>query len=165
MRELYQDLQGGYHIRIIEAKSKIDIARKLIELDRRYGAQHKISFAIIGGHGTENSIQFGDYSYHETNKLLTEDLMGYGVRRTKHFFEEKPTIILESCSTGARSGIGQKLSRQIGARVIAPAQPSNTKSLHGSIKQGKLIIDAEYYDTATGQPVKKYAYTEGDEDQ
>lgn len=165
LQELYQDLQGGYHTRIVEAKGKIDIARKLIELDRRYGAQHKISFAILGGHGTQDSIRFGDYSHHKTDKLFTEDLMGYGVRRTKHFFEENPTIILDSCSTGARAGIGQKLSQQIGARVIAPDQPCNTKSLHGKVQQGKLIIDAEYYDTETGLPVKKHSYIKGFEEQ
>ncbi|OQA52421.1 MAG: hypothetical protein BWY43_00488 [candidate division WS2 bacterium ADurb.Bin280] len=50
---------GNFTVRIVEGGGKFEVAKRLAGLERRYGKQNKISFAIIGGHGTHSSIQFG----------------------------------------------------------------------------------------------------------
>jgi len=47
-------------LRIVEANGKFGVAKRLLRLEQKYGKQNKISFAIIGGHGTPESIQFGE---------------------------------------------------------------------------------------------------------
>ncbi len=101
---------------------------------------------ILGGHGTERSIAFGGSN--ERHTLRIEDLLGRGVRKTGGFFEDEPTIILTSCSTGADAGIAQRLSRTFGAKVIAPKIPTNVKAYHATRRQGekKFNFSAEYND-------------------
>lgn len=148
LREFYADVKDKYSIRVLEAGSKYDIARGLLNLKRRYGAQHKISFAVIGGHGTKNSILFGGED--ERHTLMSQDLQGKGVRKTSEFFEPQPNIVLVSCSTGTNEGIGQQLSEMMGAKVTAPEIPTNIKTLRATIDQnGKLLFDVKYQDEGT----------------
>lgn len=124
----------NFSLRVFECEGKFGVARALLKLNKKYnppdGSGHKISLAIIGGHGTENSIQFGGKG--ESNSLYLEDLTGKGAQKTNKFFEENPTIILVSCSTGVDKGIGQKLSKVLGARVIAPMVPTNVNEFRVS---------------------------------
>src|SRR3989338_4820917 len=55
---LFRELEGKYLIRIAEGEGKLDIVKMLHRFDGKYGKKHKISFAVIGGHGTAESIQF-----------------------------------------------------------------------------------------------------------
>jgi hypothetical protein len=127
----------------------MDVARALIELNKKYnppdGSGHKISLAIIGGHGTEDSIRFGGDD--ERHALLSQDLQGRGIQRTGEFFEDKPTFILVSCSTGADKGIGQKLSEVMGAKVIAPKIPTHIREYYvGKRRGGNFRFNARYAD-------------------
>lgn len=142
-QQLNKDLAGKFAIRVLEARSKYDIAKALVRLHRRYGAAHRISFAIIGGHGTKDSIRFGDSS-EKRYMLYVEDLFGRGARKTSKFFEQNATIILQSCSTGKEGGIGQKLSEVLGARVIAPDIPTNIESLRATINNGNILFQVKY---------------------
>ena len=143
LRWFFADVREKYNLRVLEAESKYDIARGLLGLKRRYGQQNKISFALLGGHGTKNSILFGGED--ERHRLVSQDLQGSGVRRTSEFFEPHPTIVLVSCSTGTQEGIGQQLSEMMGAKVIAPEIPTNIKSIRARTDQeGKLLINVEY---------------------
>lgn len=146
-KKLFQETQGELNLRITECESKIDIARALIKLDKKYNTEdkegHKISLLILGGHGEKNIIQFGGND--AKHRLTIEDLAGKGVQRTSQFFEENPTIILASCSTGAEKGIGQGLSRMLGAKVVAPKVPTRLESLHASKKPGvKFRFNARF---------------------
>lgn len=141
-KDLYKGLQGKYNIRFLECASKIDVARRFINLDKRYGEHQKISFALIGGHGMENRIRFGGND--EAHSLSIKDLLGSGVQRVSSFFTENPTIILNSCSTGAHNGIAQEISKVIGANVIAPDVPSNISSLAVDIQTDKLDFKVGY---------------------
>lgn len=185
--KLSDDLSNlGYAMRIFECKSTIDVARALIKANRWYGARHRISFAVIGGHGESDRIRFGrnqklrvartttweDYidpmhpaqlrflerhgssSLPPTNLfppanlyndfldcLRSEDLQGQGAKKAFTFFESHPTIILESCSTGAEKGIGQALSQLGGAEVIAPDTPTATRGISVTKgEDGRLIF-------------------------
>lgn len=153
---LAKGVEGNFAVRIFEADSKYDIARVLIKLERKYGPNHKISFALIAGHGTEGSIKFGGKE--ERNKLRLEDLKGRGVQRTSEFFEPNPNIILVSCSTGAKEGIAQHLSEMMGAKVIAPDRPSNITGIEAKIKDGHLDFDVNYQEEES-----EMVYAKGEE--
>lgn len=142
-QHLFDQLQEqGYALRIMEAEGKLELAKRLVRLDRHYGPTNKISFAIIGGHGTEDSIQFGGED--RMNKLYTSDLAGSGAKKAPRFFEETPTIVLVSCSTGADRGIGQKLSEVMNAKVIAPDIPSNIEEIKVRRGSSGLEFDVEF---------------------
>jgi hypothetical protein len=138
----------GVKIRITERANKLGIARSLLSFDKQYGEKHKISFAIIGGHGTRSSIKFGDSpDIDEIGKLQISDLAGKGVKRAlgEGFFTENPTIILFSCSTGAREGIAQAISSAFGGEVIAPDCPTHLESVKvKKDERGKLVFRVEY---------------------
>lgn len=138
--ELLKQLKGEFLLRVAECESKIDIARVLINFDKKYnlpnGDGQKISLLILGGHGSETSIQFG-WKSDEMHNLNSSDLAGKGVRKTGGFFEDEPTIILASCSTGAEAGIAQELSKTFNAKVIAPKIPTNVLGYYGSRKKGQ----------------------------
>ena len=146
--DFLKELDGKFCLRVFECESKMDIARALVTSNQRYnpdnGKGHKISLLILGGHGTENSIQFGGKD--ERHSLTTDDLFGHGIQKTGQFFEENPTIILSSCSTGAEGGIGQELSKKFGAKVIAPKVPTGLEAIHGSKRRGqdKFRFNAVY---------------------
>ncbi len=165
LNQLYEKLQGGFNLRVMECEGKIDVARALIEFNKRYnpldGNGHKISLAIIGGHGTQDSIRFGGDD--ERHALFTQDFQGRGVQRTSEFFEENPTFILVSCSTGADKGIGQKLSEVMGAKVIAPKVPTSIAEYQvGKRPGGKFRFNAKYVGDKKGGEVKS-VYVGGDE--
>lgn len=169
-------------LRIVEGESKIALGKQLIKLNRRYGEKNKVSFAVIGGHGNTESIRFGheelierevqkdnwlqrlwqefkDRSGPKSTRQIfrIEDLKGKGVRRIADFFVEDPAVILVSCSTGTKGGIGQKISKVFNAHVVAPDEPTNISK--ASIKLGdgnKLVLDADFYEGEA-----KVAYASG----
>ena len=141
---LAQQLQGQYAIRIGEGENKLDVVRLLHRLNKRYGDAHKISFAIIGGHGTKDSIQFGEKG-DERQQLRTEDLQDPRANK-QSYFEEHPTLILVSCSTGFENGIGQELSRLLGATVIAPKQDASIKEIETQIDDEGIYFGVKYHE-------------------
>lgn len=128
--EFAESLKDRFELRIVECDSKLDVAKQLITLDRRYGEPkggNKISFAVIGGHGNENVIVFGGDD--ERHRLLKSDLQGKGVGRSTSFFTENPTLIIVSCSTGKEGAIAQELSAALHATVIAPDGNTSLKDM------------------------------------
>jgi hypothetical protein len=154
----FEQLKGsGFKLRVAEAGSKIDIARRLITFDRKYGKKNKISFMILGGHGSNNSIQFGDDIFSQDQdimSLFTVDLLGKGIQRAagSHFFTESPTVILDSCSTGAKNGIAKGISMLTGGDVIGPELDTPGGVVDVEIINGKPIFKVRYFKGDT----KKY---------
>lgn len=140
--KLFRQIKARYALRIVEAKNKVEVARRLIGLNKTYGKHHKIAFALIGGHGTKDHITLG--GTHRKNMILFEDLAGKAAQRTGGFFAPNPTIVLASCSTGAEGGIGQELSKVLGAKVIAPKVPSGIKNIDAIISDDGIDFDVEY---------------------
>lgn len=140
-RELSKQLAtNNYQLRVYEG-SKIGYARALISANRRY--QHKISFAIIGGHGNPSSFRIDAKvsnsrtdSGHtvtqeeaDTRHVVTkEEIAKLGFSGIADYFEPNPTIILLSCSTGEKDGIAQEMSK-VGAKVLAPNKPAILKEM------------------------------------
>jgi len=143
-RKLGSQLKDKFNIRIIEVENKFDVVRGLVNFKRRYPA-HKISFAIIGGHGTKYTINFGKEKIDGRHRLEPIDLVGERARGVSEFFEPNPSIVLISCSTGAEGGIGQQLSRLMGARVVAPEIPTGISSINSMFdSEGKISFNVEY---------------------
>ncbi|MFZ1626572.1 MAG: hypothetical protein WAT81_02085 [Candidatus Moraniibacteriota bacterium] len=170
---------GGFETRIVEAGSQRELARRLLRLHKKYSpAGNKFSFAIVGGHGSPNSVALGnekeltpppfpspDKSDEErereleqwrnslstdTGSFVTDDLLrGEGIQRAlKEWFEEGAPKVLISCSTGADGGIAEKASLQASGEVIAPKIPTNVQK-----------IDVSF--DANGKPVFSVEYFEG----
>ncbi len=145
LKKVADDLGDTHLLRIVEANNKIGVVKQLLKLRKKYPS-HKFSFAIIGGHGTKDSIQFGSPYEHNNNTshIHTEDLAGPGAGRTAGFFEKGGTIILESCSTGKSGGIAEKLSEVLGVQVVAPDVPTSTKEINVQVKNGAPHFTIEF---------------------
>lgn len=178
-RQLYEaskQLQGGgYETRIVEAGSQRELARRLLRLHKKYApAGNKFSFAIIGGHGTPNSIALGNdktppsFNFDKTDEenhrelemwqsiqtdsgsFETGDLEGEGINRAlQDWFEEGAPKVFVSCSTGVEGGIAERASVQTSGEVIAPKTPTNVRRIDVS------------FDT-NGRPVFAVEYSKGD---
>lgn len=156
--KLFAQLQNRQKIRVFEVESPLDIVRVLNQGRHKYG---KISFAIIGGHGTEKSVWFGrDFSSRKPS-LRQEDLKRKGASALTLAFVENPTIILNSCSTGALGGIGEDMSN-LGATIIAPPTPAAIKDIDVSIDhQGRPQFNVEYFRPEKGDSVPPNIYQKG----
>lgn len=142
---LYKQVCDKYHMRIFEAGSRFGVARALVAAQKRY-TDHgvgKIAFGVVGGHGTRETIQFGDDA--DGARLRIDDLQGHGASRSGAFFEPGATIVLRSCSTGKEGGIAQKISEVMGLRVIGPDIPTNAEKIEVRFdEKGKPILDVVY---------------------
>ena len=129
-----------FNLRIYECEDKVDLVSALNDARHKFG---KISFAVIGGHGSKDSIQFGDKNDSDHN-LYKEDLLKKGAPAVTHAFVENPSIILQSCSTGIQNGIGQQMS-SMGAKVYAPDRPTFVSDIDPYMdKSGNLTFKVKY---------------------
>ncbi len=140
----------GYAARIYEVGSKFDLARAFLDSKKR--SARKISFVLLGGHGTSNSIQLGDIDKklntgtkidpkNAKNIIEQQDFSGKGVGRIGDLLADNCEVVLMSCSTGTENGIARRISETYpGTRVIAPNKPTNltnlvvTKDAGGNLK-------------------------------
>ena len=109
----------GLHTRVIEVGSLMDLARRLLALEKIYG-EERIEFGYVEGHGEPGSIQLGD----RPRDLVTSEVLGQASDRCSLFFKQGAPLMLESCSTGARRGVASALSSKLGTEVTAPTKPS-----------------------------------------
>lgn len=148
LQKVYEQTRGHYGLKVFEVDGVYEMARDFVALDKRYGDANKISFAIIGGHGEENTIFFGDgrsKGRSQDRTLEKEDLQGQGVQRTAAFFEPNPSIVLISCSTGQEGGIGQEISRTLAAEVAAPERPGSLEDINISYDENdRAIFNVEF---------------------
>ncbi len=169
--KMFQDAQGIYHIRVTEAGSTSEIARRLVDLDTTYGEHEKISFAIVGGHGSKKRIRFGDNPI--SGDINTEDLINAsfreeqgkksGIARTKKFFTNHPMIALISCHVGEKGAPGEYISSLYGATVIGPSGAVWIKNISLRKEHGKPIIEVEYMKTGTTEKLEGILYDKGEE--
>lgn len=121
--------RGGMGLKILESGSGTDVMRHLIRLNEQYGENHKIEFMIVAAHGNPTGFLLSDYTNSREGRITVDSLEGKGVRRLKEFFVDQPEIILLSCSTGAKGGIGEKLFAQFNTHVIAPKEPTSLERI------------------------------------
>lgn len=151
LRPMYQQIKkfetpNNYVIDIYECQSKNAFKRTLIKSKREHPG-HKISFAIIGGHGTPDSIQFGSNPLEEKGRthLHAEDLRPAHTRGVGNFFKSDATLILESCSTGTEGGVGAQLNELFGFKIKAPKKPASTAHIEPFITgSGQIDFSVDY---------------------
>lgn len=118
---ILKETNGEFNLRAIECESKLEIAKLLIKMNKKYnipGGQ-KISLLVLGGHGKKDKIIFG----HEgpLQEINITDLQGMGIKKIGGFFEKTAKMVLISCKTGQKNGIGSEIEKQTGIPTIAPA--------------------------------------------
>ncbi len=123
---VYRELEGDYDLRIIEADTRLDLGRRLVMLDKLYGNDQKIKFAVVAAHGDKDSIILG-------SGMLFDQLGQLSIttktHRSRRIFSPNPLIVLESCETGEEEGIAQKISADLGATVVAPPIDAATEKI------------------------------------
>jgi hypothetical protein len=141
---LSDQLQGKYSIKTYEAKDSLGLVSAINNARHRYG---KISFAVIGGHGSEDHVQFGGAArqfFEKKGELQQKDVLRKGASSLQLAFVENPTIILDSCSTGSMGGIGEEISK-LGANVIAPPVPVSPGAINVDIMpDGEITFNVKY---------------------
>lgn len=139
-------LSRDHNLVIVEAGGKLELGKRLARTVKNYGL---ISGIVIGGHGTETDINFGGEE--PEKQLQLEDLAGSGIRRTGKWFTEDPAILLDSCSTGARRAIGEKIARILGGRLSAPKKPTSIEDADAVIVKDKIHFKVVWKDEDAGR--------------
>lgn len=170
----------GYSLRVVEASGKYSAAKRLLTLNRDYGEQNKISFLVLGGHGSKNTVTLGaernmdefiDAAISgDENKqavenlklndpLLTQDdMQKEWVNEMKAFFVDGFTIIFVSCSTGIEGGIAEEASKRGEAETIAPTKPAAPISIKVDKADDRLTFKVEFSEGESsrfGQPIRQ----------
>lgn len=167
--QLREDLQrNGYALRVVEAGSRSEVAKRILRLDQAYGTSergegHKITFAIIGGHGTKESIQFGDAGK-RGDEIRLEDISGDRLTHgAKKFFEAGASIVLFSCNTGAKEGIANEMLERYGWKLKAPPEDAGVESIHVSFgKDGQPEFEVNFV-SASGEKIETMNYSPEEE--
>lgn len=115
------------HIKIIEAKSGFDAAKKISRMIRRYGAPKSV---IVGGHGEANNIRL------DINHILHQDTIERLSPSWGRLLKGCP-LSISSCSTGVAGGIAEAMSNALQVKVTAPMQPA---SLAGICQEGRIYF-------------------------
>jgi len=150
--EFVSQMQKDFNVQIVESGSKIDLAKQLSRITKKYG---KISAMMLGGHGTSGSLRLGKgkYGMFEIDSLLESK------SDAARYFEKNAPIILISCSTGASGGIAQKSSAKYDLRFYAPDVDGNLKLCKylGRGKNGAHLFEVEYRSEDTPHIGRAYA--------
>jgi len=119
--------------RIVEASSDDELERRFRLLRERFGAG-KMAFAYFIAHGKPEGFDLGDaYINGETDISYMRGVLG-----------ENPVIVLASCSTGQEQGIAQHFSRELGAVVVGPAEPTSVNRAVPVRTSAGLKIEPEF---------------------
>ncbi len=131
-----------YKVFIVEAENAEEVRARTEYIARTYG---KIAAMIIEGHGEKERILLG---YEGEKRFLTQS-DEKAIAQLKPHLADKPTILLDSCSSGEDGGsVAATISRALDATVLAPAAPAALKGYLVNGDTGELI-GAEFEDYRT----------------
>ena len=147
----------GYLLRICEVRNLGKLGRRLLELDKKYGDFQKISFAIIGGHGTKERVRFGGDKSGYSREGLAEGLTRFTLEkeranRAKNFFIPQPTIILQACSSDELGAIMAKM----GGIVFSYKEPGSISSIRARKKPGGILEFDVKAESKKGEDITAY---------
>lgn len=166
-KKTFQQTQGIYNMRIVEANSKLDVARSLVRLDTLYGDTQKISFTILGGHGSKDKIQLGNNipsqvisveDLKESQQKIKEGKKS-GISRVKKFFISHAPIVLVSCHTGKEGGPAEHLSQTYETKTTGPSDATWLKAISVKKEDNLPVIEIEYLKT------ESVTYTNGQKEE
>ncbi len=131
---IYEETKDKHLLRIFEASSKMDVARIFLECEKKYGEKNKISFLVLGGHGSIETLDLGSHTTFSNlsfdKHVLKSDFEGKGVQKINKFFVENPAITLISCETGGEGGLIDSISKTYNAEVVAPKISTGVDDIH-----------------------------------
>lgn len=140
--------RAGCQLRVCEAASKTETARRLISVDQRYGSQQKISFAVIGGHGNTGILDQGRALHGEKGTFTPDDVMSAGTTQAmQRFFVEQPIFVFDSCLVGSDDGIGQIFAEEHNAEVFMTDEKMKgiaALHCHRNEETGKLTFQVRF---------------------
>ena len=115
--------------------------------------RRKIVNRVLYFHATPSIIRCGDIV-----ALKAEgNVIKYGNRKYD-LFEENATLILLSCLSGKKGGIGSEISKAMDVKTIAPKESSGLESIKPILKENDLKFKVRYshhVKAATFRPRKK----------
>jgi hypothetical protein len=112
--KLYENRHNKSNFRIIECKSKIDLARQLIKV--KHDFTRPISFALISAHGENNAFYLGPEEGSGQEFVDKEDMEAHA----PGMFAPDAQIIADSCSSGSINGWVQTLSKNARVHATGP---------------------------------------------
>lgn len=114
--------------------------------------QNKISYLVIGGHGTETSLVFNESRLGESLGVISKDnVSAPGHKKTRSFLSEDASVILFSCSAGAEDGLAETISNKLDVKTFAP-----------KITVSEIVVKAKL--SPKGSPVFHVSYPENELD-
>ncbi|MFZ2152958.1 MAG: hypothetical protein WAV41_02770 [Microgenomates group bacterium] len=118
----------GMKMRIIESRDKTSLAKRIYNLDKKYGENNKISFMVISGHGSADSVQLGNFGNTDSS-ITTADLYGRSANKMKKFYSQRMPVAFAACSTGIDGGIAQHYSIFTGGHAVGPRDVSSLDTI------------------------------------
>lgn len=124
-------------IRYVEAHTRREGMHAMRSLRRRFhteGQPGKTQVVLVGYHGSPELMEMQSSVSGEPHQVTIQDLEWFVRRGYAECLTPDATIILNSCSTGATGGIGQRLSELLQTRVIGPDRPSGIGNIESAAK-------------------------------
>ena len=154
LTKLQKQLQKeGHLLRITEASSRAAVARRLHQLNKRYGNTQKIELLVIDVHGSRDSMAFNGDGFAVGSRMTTGDLASIherGISSLNETLNSDAKIILGSCSTGKSGGIASEITNTFKRDAIyAPDNDSATSSIDLTFEDGKIADVSVDFSTAT----------------
>jgi len=114
----------GMKVRIVEARGKISVAKRILQLDEKYGENNKISFMVISAHGngTEgDELILGEVS--ETNRdgvITASNLTSKSVSKINNCYDTTMPIAFNVCRAvdKVEGGLGYEYSQHVTDGVV-----------------------------------------------
>ena len=138
---LFKDPNGREKIIALDPSAN----QKLFNPIRRY--TRNIGVIHFWGHGTESRIQVYDqegeanksyYSTSEFGKYLKKSSYIYNMNNQEEEESKTSILVLHSCKTGVKGGIGQDLSKELDLLVVAPSDDVEMKTLKDGSPEEKV---------------------------
>ncbi|NYZ74502.1 hypothetical protein H0O00_05135, partial [Candidatus Micrarchaeota archaeon] len=138
LRDSITALEKDFDVRIVEVESGIDAAKRIVDAKRHYG---KPSVLLLAAHGTVDRMRLGSG---EGGVASMEDVLKVG--NFARYFTEKATVVLISCSTGAKEGLADRVQAKFGnAHVYAPSEDTWLRELRFTgNRDGSPTFHVEY---------------------
>jgi hypothetical protein len=135
--------KNNARVRVVEARGRLSVAKRIKEMNGRYGDEQKISFIVLSGHGEPGSVQLGEYIPNNNDfQIRSEDLSGKGATKMKNFYVDGMPMVFISCSTGVSGGVAQQYSVYTGGETYGPEIPTNISKIHlVRDEKGKLTFE------------------------
>jgi len=129
-KSIKQLIDRGYSVLYYEVASPQEMVEAL--RDGTKNGQAPLSFLLVAGHGTPDSIQFGNADNEEA--LLTSDHIALKDGSLSQYFNPDAEALLISCSTGAVSSKGinmvQAFANSTGISFAGPDKDTSFTQIH-----------------------------------